>query len=152
MDKEFFLRELEKQSGMLYRVAFTILHDDYACEDAMQETALKAWEKRNSLREERYFRTWITRILINTCYNTQKKRLRFVSIESVPEPLIDPPDLSLSLALQSLPEKLRLPFILCYSEKMSYAEIGNILHIPVATVRGRIYRAKQELKKELDAE
>ena len=61
MDKEFFLQELEKQSGMLYRVAFTILHDDYACEDAMQETALKAWEKRNSLREERYFRTWITR-------------------------------------------------------------------------------------------
>ena len=61
MDKEFFLQELEKQSGMLYRVAFTILHDDYACEDAMQKTALKAREKRNSLREERYFRTWITR-------------------------------------------------------------------------------------------
>jgi len=42
MDKEFFLRELEAQSAMLYRVAFTILRNDHACEDAMQDTALKA--------------------------------------------------------------------------------------------------------------
>lgn len=152
MNKDFFVREVDAATGMLYRVAYTILRNDDACKDAVQDTVLKAWEKRSTLREEKYFRTWITRILINTCYNTQKKRMRFVSIDSIPEPLIDPPDLPLSLALQSLPEKLRLPFILCYSEKMSYAEIGNILHIPVATVRGRIYRAKQELKKELDAE
>ena len=66
MDKDFFVQELEAHSGMLYRVARTILHDDDACRDALQDAALKAWEKRRSLREERFFRTWITRILINT--------------------------------------------------------------------------------------
>lgn len=66
MDKDFFVQELEAHSGMLYRVAYTLLHDDDACRDALQDAALKAWEKRQSLRETRFFRTWITRITINT--------------------------------------------------------------------------------------
>lgn len=152
MNKETFIQEVDAATGKLYRVAYTILRNDDACKDAVQDTVLKAWEKRAALREPQYFGTWITRILINTCYSMQRKRLKFVSISAVPEPRVDPPDLSLSLALQALPEKLRLPFVLCYCEKMSYAEIGSILHLPVATVRGRIYRAKQVLKKELDAE
>lgn len=149
MDKDFFTQEIEAHSGMLYRVAYTILRNDDACKDALQDTALKAWEKRFNLREEQYFRTWITRILINTCYDTQRKRRRFVSFEELPEPSISPPDLTLALALQSLPEKLRLPLVLCYSEGMSYEEIAQTLRLPVTTVRGRIHRAKGELRKEL---
>ena len=152
MDKDFFLKELEAQSGMLYRVAFTILHNDSACEDAMQETALKAWEKRDSLREPRYFRTWITRICINACRDIQRQGKRILSLEDVSEPSVAPPDLALAMALAALPDKLRLPLMLCYSEGMSYAEIATALHLPVATVRGRIHRAKKELRKELDAE
>lgn len=152
MDREFFIREIEAHSGMMYRVAYTILRNDDACRDALQDTALKAWEKRNTLREEAFFRTWVTRILINTCYDTQRKRRRLVSLDEIPEPSIAPPDPSLSLALQSLPPKLRLPLVLCYSEGMSYEEIAQTLHLPVSTVRGRIHRAKGELRKELGAE
>ena len=152
MEKDFFLRELEAQGGMLYRVAYTILRNDDACRDALQDTALKAWEKRATLREPRYFRTWITRILLNTCYDTQRKRGRIVSLEEIPEPTVPPPDPSLAFALQALPEKLRLPLVLCYSEGMTYAEIADALRLPQATVRGRIHRAKGELRKELDAE
>ncbi len=152
MDKNFFVQELEAHSGMLYRVAWTILRNDDACQDAMQETALKAWEKRDSLREERFFRTWITRILINACYDTHRKGRRFVSLAEAPEPAVPPPDPTLSLALQALPEKLRLPLVLCYSEGMSYEEAAQALHIPVTTVRGRIRRAKGALRKELNAE
>ena len=152
MDKEFFIREIEAHSGMLYRVAWTILRNDDACRDALQDTALKAWEKRHTLREERFFRTWITRILINTCYDTQRKRRRFVSLEEAPEPSVGPPDPTLALALERLPQKLRLPLVLCYSEGMSYEEIARMMHLPVSTVRGRIHRAKGELRKELDAE
>lgn len=152
MDKDFFTRELEAHSGMLYRVAYTILRDDDACRDALQDAALKAWEKRGTLREERYFWTWITRILINTCYDTVKKRRRIVSIEEIREQSAPPPDLTLSLALHNLPEKLRLPLVLCYAEGMSYQEIADALRLPMATVRGRIHRAKGELRKELDAE
>lgn len=152
MDKDFFLQELEAQSGMLYRVAFTILRNDHACEDALQDTALKAWEKRNSLREPRYFRTWITRICINACRDIQRQGGRILSLEDISEPSVSPPDLALSLALATLPDKLRLPLVLCYSEGMTYAEIATALRLPVATVRGRIHRAKRELRKELDAE
>ena len=152
MDMEFFIREIEAHSGMMYRVAYTILRNDDACRDALQDAALKAWEKRNTLREEAFFRTWVTRILINTCYDTQRKRRRLASLDEIPEPSIAPPDPSLSLALQSLPPKLRLPLVLCYSEGMSYEEIAQTLHLPVSTVRGRIHRAKGELRKELGAE
>lgn len=152
MDKDFFVQEIEAHSGMLYRVAYTILRSDDACQDALQETALKAWERRGSLREPRYFRTWITRILINTCYDTQKKRKRFLSIEDIQEPHAPAPDLSLSMALEALPEKLRLPLMLSCSEGLTYAEIAKALRLPVATVRGRIHRAKHELRKELDAQ
>ena len=152
MDKDFFVKEIEAHSGMLYRVAYTILRNDDACKDALQDTALKAWEKRGTLKELRYFRTWITRILINTCYDTQRKRRRMVSIEDVPEPQVAAPDISLAMALQSLPEKLRLPLVLYYSEGLTYAEIAQTLRLPMATVRGRIQRAKGQLRKELGAE
>ena len=150
MDKDFFVQELEAHSGMLYRVAYTILHNDDACRDALLDAALKAWEKRGSLREERFFRTWITRILINTCYDTIKRTRRIVSLEEIREQSTPPPDLTLSLALAELPEKLRLPLVLCYSEGMSYQEAADALHVPLATVRGRIHRAKGELRKQLD--
>ena len=152
MDKEFFLRELEAQSAMLYRVAFTILRNDHACEDSMQDTALKAWEKRESLREPRYFRTWITRICINACRDIQRQGKRILALEDITEPAVSPPDPALNLALAALPETLRLPLVLCYSEGMTYAEIATALRLPVPTVRGRIHRAKKELRKELDAE
>lgn len=152
MDKDFFVQELEARSGMLYRVAYTLLHDDDACRDALQDAALKAWEKRATLRQPQYFRTWITRILINTCYDTIKKRRRIVSLDEIREQASPPPDLTLTLALAKLPERLRLPLVLCYSEGMSYQEAADALRVPVATVRGRIHRAKGELRKELDAE
>ena len=152
MDKDFFVRQIDAHGGMLYRVAWSILRNDDDCKDALQETALKAWQKRSTLKDERYFRTWIVRILINTCYDTQRKRRRTVSIEEIQEPACPPPDPSLALALEALPEKLRLPLTLCYSEGMSYAEIARALHLPQATVRGRIHRAKEQLRKELDAE
>lgn len=56
------------------------------------------------------------------------------------------------MALQALPEKLRLPLVLCYSEGMSYEEIAGALRLPLTTVRGRIHRAKGELRKELGEE
>ena len=152
MDKERFVSEIEAHSGMLYRVAWSILRNDDDCKDAMQEAALKAWEKRNTLRETSYFRTWITKNLINACYDTQRKRRRIVSLDSIPEIPISAPDPALAMALATLPEKLRLPLVLVFSEGMTYAETAETLHLPLATVRGRIHRGKEQLRKELTAE
>ena len=152
MEKNFFVQEIEAGSGTLYRVAYSILQNDDACRDAMQDAALKAWEKRASLKETRYFRTWMTRILINACYDERRRRKRGAAagdMGGAADADGTPPDPMLSAALQSLPEKLRLPLVLCYAEGMAYAEIARTLRLPEATVRGRIARAKEKLRKEL---
>ena len=151
MDKEWFVSEIEAHNGMMYRVARSILRNDDDCRDALQEAALKAWEKRGTLREPSYFRTWITRILINACYDTQRKRRLFVPLDSIPDIPVSAPDPALAMALAALPEKLRLPLVLVFSEGMTYAEAAETLRLPVATVRGRIHRGKEQLRKELTA-
>ena len=120
----------------------------------MQDAALKAWEKRDKLREDKFFRTWITRILINVCYDTQRKRRHIISVDEIPESatVSNAPDPDLAMALASLPEKLRLPLVLCYSEGMSYEEAADVLRIPITTLRGRLRRGKAEMRKELNAE
>ena len=153
MDRGFFIAEIETCSDMMYRVAWSILRNDADVQDALQDAVLKAWEKRDKLRDEKFFRTWITRILINACYDTQRKRRRIVSMDEIPESTVsNAPDPDLALALQALPEKLRLPLVLCYSEGMSYEEAADVLRIPITTLRGRLRRGKDELRKELNAE
>ena len=153
MERKFFIAEIETCSDMMYRVAWSLLRNDADVQDALQDAALKAWEKRDKLRDEKFFRTWITRILINACYDTQRKRRRIVSMDEIPESTVsNAPDPDLALALQALPEKLRLPLVLCYSEGMSYEEAADVLRIPITTLRGRLRRGKEELRKELNAE
>ena len=153
VDRECFIAEIEACSGMMYRVAWSILRNDADVQDALQDAALKAWEKRAGLREEKFFRTWITRILINACYDAQRKRRRTVSLDELPEQTVtSAPDPALAMALAALPEKLRLPLVLCYAEGMSYEEAARALRIPMTTLRGRIHRGKDQLRKELNAE
>ena len=153
MERKFFIAEIENCSDMMYRVAWSILRNNADVQDALQDAVLKAWEKRDKLRDEKFFRTWITRILINACYDTQRKRRRIVSMDEIPESTVsNAPDPDLALALQALPEKLRLPLVLCYSEGMSYEEAADVLRIPITTLRGRLRRGKEELRKELNAE
>ena len=85
MERKFFIAEIETCSDMMYRVAWSILRNDADVQDALQDAALKTWEKRDKLRDEKFFRTWITRILINACYDTQRKRRRIVSMDEIPE-------------------------------------------------------------------
>lgn len=149
MEKATFTLELQRVSETLFRVAWAMLYNEEDCRDAMQEAALKAWQHRGKLREEQYFTTWVTRILINECRTIQRKRRRMVSLEEVPEGVSQPEDPALAIALRALPEQLRLPLTLHYVEGFDYAQTARVLRLPVSTVRGRIARAKQQLRKEL---
>ncbi|MBR1584643.1 MAG: sigma-70 family RNA polymerase sigma factor [Clostridia bacterium] len=150
LNQDFFAREAEACKGLMYRVAYTILQNDADCQDAVQDALLKAWAKRNSLRNEKLFRTWLTRILINACHDLVRKRRRVISLDALPEPSEEFPDLVLAEALEKLPEKYRVPLMLFYSENMTYAEIGKALRIPVTSVQSRIRRGKTRLRKELN--
>ena len=151
MDKDTFVSLIEAKGESLYRIAWAILGNNADVADALQETALNAWQHREKLRQAEYFGTWVTRICINVCRRMLRKRRPIISLEDAPEPACPPPDMTLSLALRSLPDNLRLPLMLQYAEGMSYLEIARVLHLPESTVRGRISRAKQQLRKELDA-
>lgn len=65
MNRNEFVAQVVEQTDRMYRIAWTLLRSDEDCRDAMQEAALKAWERRFTLREPRCFATWLTRILIN---------------------------------------------------------------------------------------
>ena len=149
LEQEFFEKEAAACTEMLYRVAYTILRNDADCQDAVQDALLKAWAGRNRLRNEQYFRTWLVRILINASHDMLRKRKQTASPNLLPEPLEAFPDLSLSEALGRLPEKLRVPLMLCYSENMTHQEISRVLHLPVTTVQSRLRQGKRLLRKEL---
>ena len=151
MDRNEFASRVVEQTDRMYRIAYVLLRSDEDCRDAMQEAALKAWEKRSTLREPRYFATWLTRILINECRNIQRKQKRLVPIREEILPAAPTQDPTLSMLLQGLPEKLRLPLVMHAVEGMTYEEISRTLRLPRSTVVGRIQRAKQRLKKELEA-
>lgn len=152
MDRNEFASRVVNQTDRMYRIAYSLLRNDEDCRDAMQEAALKAWEKRFTLRQPQYFETWLTRILINECRNIQRKRKSSVPIEETAVPAAPAHDPSLLIALKNLPEKLRLPLVMHSIEGMSYQEISRTLRLPHSTIVGRVQRARQMLKKELEVQ
>ena len=151
LDRDSFVQAIDAHSGAMYRVAYTVLGKSEDCRDALQETALKAWEKRHALRDESRFKSWIIRILVNECRNIQRSRRREVLVDQLPEQAAPARDTTLLWLVRGLPEKFRLPLMLQYSEGMTYREIARALGLTEAAVRGRIHRAKEQLRKELEA-
>lgn len=138
----------------LYSTAKTILSDDQDCADAIQETIVKAFSKIGSLRNDKYAKTWLVRILINECYTVLRKSSRIVSLEGMRETaeveMEKKKDYSdLYRAVNSLKEELRLPVILYYIEDFSIREIAQILEITEGAVQKRLARARAKLKDDL---
>lgn len=97
--------------------------------------------------------TWVIRILINECHNIQRKRGRELPMDELPERAAPAGvDYELHDALFCLDESLRLPIVLYYVEGYSVGEIARILRWPQGTVKSRMRRGRQELKKTLYGE
>lgn len=131
----------------MYRTAIAILLNDEDAADAIQDTILTCWEKISTLREERFFKTWMTRILINKCYDIRKQRIDKVSIEECEELVAADSEQSYELneILSQLSERYRLPMMLFYGEGYKIAEIAQLLHIPKSTVQTRLARGREKL-------
>lgn len=153
MDRQAFSRRVMAMEGRLYRISCGMLSNPQDRMDAVQETVLKAWAHVDRLREERYFETWLTRILINTCHDFQSSGRNCVPLEAVAEPAAAERSFAdLRDALNALNEDLRIPVLLQYMEGYRHREIAVILNIPVGTVKSRIARAKRELRALLEEE
>jgi len=153
MDKSEFTQRVTDMRDRLYRVTCGMLRERQDRLDAVQEAVLRAWAKRDGLRNEDYFETWLTRILINECRNLQRVQRRVVPLESVQVPAADGDiDVPLRDAVLALDEKLRLPVILHYMNGYSVAEEARILRLPEGTVKTRLRKARGELRKMLAEE
>ncbi len=154
MDKETFEREALAAERSLYGVAYSILKNQADCADAIQSALLYAYWKLDTLRNEAYFRTWLTRILINECYRILHCRQRETPLE---EYLADrgsltetqPEPTGVFEELMKLERKLRVPLVLYYVAGYSTKEIAKMLGITKENVRIRLYRGRRALQKQL---
>lgn len=153
MNKEFFVQEVKGAERSLYRIARSYLPTDADAADAVQEAITRAWAKRGTLREEQYFRTWLTRIVINACKDELKRLKRVQLTPEVPEQRQPAaPGLDLKEALSALDIKYRLPLVLYYLDGYSIKEIAALLSLPQGTVKNRLFRAKDKLRSCLQQE
>lgn len=149
-----FAQRVTALERALYRVARGYLIRPQDCADAVQEAILKAWAKRHALRQEEYFKTWLTRILINECKTMLRRGkvlLSFSDLEEIPAPSQDA-DLDLARALYALNEKYRLVVLMHYKDGYTLEEIARVLCVPLGTVKARLSRARDKLRQELKDE
>lgn len=148
-DAEAFTQLMDQQAQGFYKVARAILENDEDAADAIQDTLLACWEKLGTLRENRYFKTWATKILINNCYGLIRQRRGVSLVEEVPDavPWEDHSEVEWKEALGLLEEKYRIVVVLYYAQGFRTKEIAALLDLSDATVRTRLARAREQLKK-----
>ncbi len=151
-DSDAFAELMQSQMKNMYKAARAILYHDEDVADAISETILTCWEKLWQLKEEDYFRTWMTRILINKCNDILRNQKNISLVEEIPE--VSSYDtkyenVEWKEALNSLGEKYRLVLMLYYVEGFKTAEISDILNMPESTVRSRLARGREQLAEEL---
>ena len=147
MTKDEFDRQVVSLLDALHSVSYSLLQNPEDQADAVQECIKKALIKRDSLREDRYLKTWLVRILINECHNigrAKKRSTPFAEIEVMAPPQANP---VLFEALGMLEEHFRLPVVLHHIAGYSTREIAKILRVPEGTIKYRLVRGRTLLEK-----
>lgn len=155
MNKEQFTAEVLKAEKSLYHIAKSILKNDEDCADAMQNAILSAYRKLHTLKNEAFFKTWITRIVINESYQIIRGRKVQVPYEDYMDEREAEDQTRYSelyLAVQELSENYRIPFVLHYVEGYSVKETGSILRLTESAVKVRLHRARKLMKERLKGE
>ena len=171
-DAGAFERLMRRHNSRLFRVARAILKDDAAAEDAVQEAYLEAFRHAGEFRGDAQVSTWLTRIVINQAL----MRLRRLKRDRVVVPFGgegadgsaageeprdergESPAVStlraevrrlLERRIDELPAAFRTVFVMRDVEEMSVQETADLLGIPQATVRTRLFRARALLRQAL---
>lgn len=149
MTREEFIRQAELCGNTMYRVASAYLKSGQDRADAAQNALLKAWKNKDALKDERYFKTWLVRILIRECVNLQRRYHPNVPLEGLELPTPPARDPALHDAIEHLPPALKIPVLLYYLEGYSLKEAALALRLPQGTVKSRLSRARKILRDEL---
>jgi RNA polymerase sigma-70 factor (ECF subfamily) len=161
-DKGAFSDLFHKYRNLVYKTAYLILDNAADAEDVLQEVFIQVHKSLSTFQPSKgAFTTWLYRITVNHCLNRRRKRHLFVlSLDEVSSVLLTDPTSSLESrsaeeeatkqALGQLSEKLRMVVILRYYWELSYAEMAQILGVPVGTVKSRLNFALKTLRRQLE--
>ncbi|HSG81834.1 MAG TPA: sigma-70 family RNA polymerase sigma factor, partial [Gemmatimonadota bacterium] len=161
--REEFEQEALVHLDTLYSVALRLCGNASDAEDLVQDTVMKAYRSWDKYERGTNCRAWLVTIMRNTFINRfrkESKRPSAVEFDAVQDISVfdevqdrDPAgtffrqivDDDVKRAIQELPEEFRLPVVLSDVEGLSYAEIAEILELPVGTVKSRLFRGRRRL-------
>jgi RNA polymerase sigma-70 factor (ECF subfamily) len=154
-DELVFSELLRRHKEKVRNIIYLTLSNTDGVDDIAQEVFITVYRHLKSFRFESQFTTWLYRITINKC----KDHLRKKNIRSIFLPLKDDEPVFESInedtdikhivrnAIATLPAKLRIPLVLKDLEGFSYQEIADTMECEIGTVKSRIFRAREALKK-----
>lgn len=159
-----FSELFQMQETAVYRLALTILRNEQDAEDAVQDVFLRVFEQIKGYQGQSAFKTWLTAITVNSCRDKLRRRkvrrafsldwLRgHASHHNVPAEADQRQESQRlwHLIHTTLDDKHRLPLILHYHERLSCAEVADMLGIRISTVYSRLNTARQRLRDQLQA-
>lgn len=149
-DRLGFERLYRTHGARMKSIAWNMLRNHQDAEDAVQDTFLKVQRSIHTYNGRSSFSTWVYRILVNTCTDTQLSRKR--QTEELPENLAGRESnislrIALERALSRLSEKHRAVFLLAEVEGFTHLEIASVLDIPLGTSKGWLFDARRELQR-----
>ena len=163
---------IERYEQQLYGMIYRLLGNEPDASDVVQEVFLKVFRTINSFREQSSLRTWIFRIAVNEAHNHRRWFARHcqreISMESesgdyrspldyTPDPGRSPFDqvldgenrIRIERALARINPVFRTAVVLRDIQNLSYEEIADILQVSLGTVKSRILRGREALRREL---
>lgn len=157
MDEEKFAQALFSSREKFYRIAYAYVKNEHDALDVVSEAAYKGLKSLRSLKNPEYFDTWMTRIVLNAAADMTRRNARVVHLEeeawdNIPIPengLAVEDSLDIFQALDLLSATERSCVILRYFENHSFVTIAQILNESESTVKSRIYRALNKMRKAL---
>lgn len=156
-DHQAFRRLVEDYTPLLWRVAFAMLGERMAAEDALQEAWLDVWRSLPRFQRNRPLRPWLLTILANRCRMTMRKRQlpqRSIDEESEPAADADPTiavadSIDMIQILSALPPEQKRVLELRYFADLELAEIAHVTGWPLGTVKSRMHRALAFLREKI---
>ena len=142
-----------------FRLAFAMLHDAQAAEDAVQEASFTAWRKVARLNDPTRLRAWFLGVVANKCRNARRRKWEAevrvglpeeLSVVSAEERSLQGADLRRALAKLAYDD--RLVVVLYFYLDMPLEDVASVAHSSVGATRARLYRSIRKLRPDLDLE
>ena len=155
-DNDAFSTLVARHSDRFYSLSYRTLFNQSDAEDIVQESFLKLWRKPELWQEKKNskFTTWFYRIIVNACYDLNKKKssqeaflvdedyAQVAEDESLSQQQLS----AVEVALKNLPERQRIALNLCFYEALSNAEAADVMGIRLKALQSLIMRGKAALK------